>query len=226
MNGIFDALPDLIARLPELITKIAMKLIELIIVKIPQVAVKLVQSLIEGLFSFWNNMLAKVQEFFKGTIFEGLVNKVADMAKAGLQLIQGLWNGIMDAKDWLWGKISGFCNDLVDKVKGFFGIHSPSKLFNEEIGQNLGLGLGEGFKDSLNDVYRNMEREVEHQNAKLSSNLTTEMTLKANNDQPKTINNDNGTTINNTQNFYEKNATPYEEQKQAKQQLRRLAYGL
>ena len=38
--------------------------------------------------------------------------------------------------------------------------------------------------------------------------------------------NNNGTTINNTQNFYEKNATPYEEQKQARQQLRRLAYGL
>ena len=37
---------------------------------------------------------------------------------------------------------------------------------------------------------------------------------------------DNLTVINNTQNFYEKNPTPYEEQKQAKQQLRRLAYGL
>lgn len=226
IEGIFDALPDLIARLPELVLKIAMKLIELIVVKIPQVAIKLVQSLIQGLFSYWNKMLEKVKEFFKGTIFEGFINKVSDMAKAGLNLIKGLWDGIMNAKDWLWGKITGFCNDLVGKVKGFFGIHSPSKLFNEEIGQNLGLGLGEGFKESLGSVYKSMEREVEQQNAKLSSNLTTEMTLKANNDQPGIINNDNGTTINNTQNFYEKNATPYEEQKQAKQQLRRLAYGL
>lgn len=32
--------------------------------------------------------------------------------------------------------------------------------------------------------------------------------------------------INNTQNFYNPVSSPYEEQKQAKQQLRRLAYGI
>lgn len=173
MSGIFNALPDLIARLPELIVKIATKLIELIVVKIPQVAVKLVQSLIDGLFSFWNNMLSKVQEFFQGTIFEGFINKVAEMGKVGLQLIQGLWNGIKDAASWLWGKISGFCSDLLNKIKGFFGIHSPSKLFNEEIGKFLALGLGEGFDDNLGKVYKQMRTAVDFETQKLSTNLST-----------------------------------------------------
>src|SRR5699024_6221641 len=153
IEGIFNALPDLIARLPELIVKIATKLIELIVVKIPQVAVKLVQSLIEGLFSYWNKMMSKIKEFFKGTIFEGLINKVTDMAKAGLELVQGLWNGIKNAASWLWNKVSGWCNDLLNNIKSFFGIHSPSKVFEDEIGVMLGEGIGKGFDESLDTVY-------------------------------------------------------------------------
>lgn len=178
IEGIFNALPDLIARLPELIVKIATKLIELIVVKIPQVAVKLVQSLIEGLFSFWNKMLSKVQEFFKGTIFEGLVNKVAEMGKAGLELVQGLWNGIKDAASWLWNKVSGWCNDLLNNIKSFFGIHSPSKVFEDEIGVMLGEGIGKGFDESLDSVYKEMRKAVEHENAKMTADLTNSQQIK------------------------------------------------
>ena len=71
-----------------------------------------------------------------------------------------------------------------------------------------------------------MKATVDYETSKISTNLSTKATLQLAKEHPRTINNDNGTTINNTQNFYEKNATPYEEQKQAKQQLRRLAYGL
>lgn len=182
IEGIFNALPDLIARLPELIVKIATKLIELIVVKIPQVAVKLVQSLIEGLFSFWNKMLSKVQEFFKGTIFEGLVNKVAEMGKAGLELVQGLWNGIKDAASWLWSKVSGWCNDLLNNIKSFFGIHSPSKVFEDEIGVMLGEGIGKGFDESLDTVYKEMRKAVEHENAKMTADLTNSQQIKIQNE--------------------------------------------
>ncbi len=185
IEGIFNALPDLIAKLPELIMKIAMKLIELIVVKIPQVAIRLVQSLIEGLFSYWNKMLSKIQEFFKGTIFEGFIGKVADMAKIGLQFIQGLWNGINDAKNWIWNKISGFCDGIVNSIKNFFGIHSPSRLFRDEIGQYLGLGLGEGFEDSLSGVYKNMRKAVDYENAKLTSNLTNTHQINLTNEDNK-----------------------------------------
>ena len=79
------------------------------------------------------------------------------MKDVGLNLIKGLWNGIGDAASWLWGKITGFCNSILSKIKGFFGIHSPSKVFADEIGQYLGLGLGEGFEDSLSGVYKDMK---------------------------------------------------------------------
>ena len=95
-----------------------------------------------------------------------------------------------------------------------------------EVGKYMALGLGEGFDDSLKDVYSKMQSTVDFETQKLSANLSTQAVLESARNTPRTITNDNGTTINNTQNFYEKNATPYEEQKQARQQLRRLAYGL
>lgn len=162
--------------------KIVIKLIELIVVKIPQVAIKLVQSFINGLFNFWNKMISKIQEFFKGTIFEPVVNKVADMAKAGLNLIKGLWDGINNAKDWIWGKIKGFCDGIVNGIKSFFGIHSPSTLFRDEIGENLGLGLGKGFEDSLSGVYNDMQKAVDYENTKLTSNLTSSHLIELTNE--------------------------------------------
>ena len=152
-----------------------------------------------------------------------LPNKVKEIGK---NLIEGLWNGITGAGSWLKDKISNFAGGIIDGFKSAFGIHSPSKIFNKEIGKYLALGLGEGFNDNINKVFKKMKSVVDFETQKLSASLTTQATFKANKDNVRTVNNDNGTVINNTQNFYEKNATPYEEQKQARQQLRRLAYGL
>ena len=75
----------------------------------------------------------------------------------------------------------------------------------------------------INDeIYRKMQDAVARENA----SITAKATLEMNKSQPLVIARDHTTTINNTQQFYSKDSTPYEEQKQAKQQLRRLAYGL
>ena len=63
-----------------------------------------------------------------------------------------------NAKDWLWGKVKNMLSSLTDKIKSFFGIHSPSKLFEDEIGENLAKGIGVGFKDEMPDVTRGMTK--------------------------------------------------------------------
>lgn len=161
-----------------------------------------------------NNIITTITE---------LPGKVLEIGK---NIVEGLWNGITGMGDWLKEKISNFCSGIIEGFKNTFEIHSPSRVMNREIGKYLALGLGEGFNDNIKSVYSKMKSAVDSETQKLSANLTTQATLKASKDNVRTVNNDNGTVINNTQNFYEKNATPYEEQKQAKQQLRRLAYEL
>ena len=61
---------------------------------------------------------------------------------------------------WLWNKVKGMLNGLTDKIKNFFGIHSPSTLFKDEIGENLALGLGEGFTDTMKNVTTDMQNAI------------------------------------------------------------------
>ena len=96
----------------------------------------------------------------------------------GKNIVSGIWNGISNMASWLWDKITGWCSSIFDGIKSFFGIHSPSKLFADDVGKMLGLGIGEGFDDSLSSVYREMQNAIEHENAKLTSNLTNQHVIK------------------------------------------------
>ena len=96
--------------------------------------------------------------------------------EVGKNIVQGLWDGISGAAGWLWDKITGFCNGIFDGIKSFFGIHSPSKLFNKEVGRFLALGIGEGFDDNLGKVYKQMRSAVDFETQKLSTNLSATAT--------------------------------------------------
>lgn len=159
----------------------------------------------------------------------GIINTVKSlpgkMLDIGKNIVQGIWNGISGAVGWLWNKITGFCNGIVDGIKNALGIHSPSRVFRDEVGKFLALGLGEGFNDNLKSVYKKMQSAVDFETQKLSAKISTNAELKADPGTTKTIqnNNDNGVQV--TQNFYEKVQSPYETAKQTKNVMRRIAYG-
>ena len=94
------------------------------------------------------------------------------LSSVGRDLVVGLWNGINDKFSWLVGKIRTFASNVTDKLKGFFGIKSPSKLFEREIGVNLALGVGKGFSSSMQDVTRRMASTVNSEVGRLSAGLS------------------------------------------------------
>ena len=68
------------------------------------------------------------------------------MLSIGKNIVQGIWNGISDMTGWVMEKIADFGNSITKKIKGVFGIHSPSRVMKEEVGKNIALGVGEGIK--------------------------------------------------------------------------------
>ena len=52
--------------------------------------------------------------------------------------------------------MGGFFGDMVDGVKDFLGIHSPSRVF-AGIGENMALGLGEGWDDEYGRISKNIK---------------------------------------------------------------------
>lgn len=152
--GIAKALPDLINGIVQAILEHLPEIIEC--------GVKLFVALVENLPKILIEILKAVAEILSsilGAINDGFEN----MAEAGLNLVKGLWQGIKDAAGWLKDKISGWVDDVMSAIKGFFGIASPSKLTAED-GKYLAMGLGKGITDNIKyatDAVKDMGTAVE-----------------------------------------------------------------
>ena len=180
IEGIMNALPELISRLPEIIIKLTNTLIQLS----PQLlsaALRIIQALANGLIKYVPEMISKIPQILK-SIVSALGQGLNDFKDIGKNLLKGLWEGFQNTKQWLKDKIAGLVGDVTSFIKNLFGIHSPSRLFRDEIGENLGLGLGVGFEESLDGVYSDMKKAVDKQNAKLSSNLTNQHQISVTNE--------------------------------------------
>lgn len=79
-------------------------------------------------------------------VINGIRSLPGRVKALGHQIVQGLWNGIKGAGNWLRNKISSFANSIIDGFKAGFGIHSPSKRMADEVGKLLPPGLVVGVK--------------------------------------------------------------------------------
>ena len=84
------------------------------------------------------------------------------MYNAGLDFVYGIWNGISAAGGWLWSQVSGFAQrNIVDPVKDFLHIGSPSKLAADEIGHWIPAGIAMGVDDNAHVVDEAMRAVVD-----------------------------------------------------------------
>lgn len=120
-----------------------------------------IKSIVSGVIDWFKSIPGKVSQ---------LVNSVIDIAKGivvwfkelpgkmleiGKNIIHGIWDGIKNAKDWLWNKITGFANGIVQGFKDALGIKSPSKEF-AIIGKYSVLGYNEGLEKMDSEVQKQL----------------------------------------------------------------------
>ena len=89
-----------------------------------------------------------------------LVNTLASipgrMVSIGSQIVHGIISGITGSIGKVGSSILGGVKDAISGVKNFLGIHSPSRLFRDQIGRNIGLGLAQGISNSQAAVMSSM----------------------------------------------------------------------
>ena len=158
VNGLIQSLPKLIAMVPRIIKTISTTLINNLSTII-QNGVQIIASLISGILQSQGNLLLKCKEIGI-TILKAVKNIPNDMINLGKNLVQGIWDGIIGSLDWIKSKLKGWVGNVTSFIKNLFGIASPSKLFRDEIGENLALGIGEGFSDEMKNVSRQMSDSI------------------------------------------------------------------
>ena len=79
------------------------------------------------------------------------------MLSIGSDVVRGIWNGISGSAGWLADKVASFASGILDGMKNALGIHSPSRLFRDQVGKYIAQGIGEGFTDEMGSVVGQMQ---------------------------------------------------------------------
>ena len=158
-NALIQAIPvviqALIKNLPQIITTIVNTLTSRI-GDIVQAAITLLMGIIEAIPQICNELIAQLPTIIT-TIVNGLIEGIPDLVKAGGDLLAGLIEGLLNPSV-IWDAIKNLGNSILNGIKSFFGIESPSKVMRKQIGKNLGVGVGVGLLDSQKDVKKDIAK--------------------------------------------------------------------
>lgn len=155
IKGIINSIPDMVNQLPQVI-KAVLNFISANLPAVVSAGVSIMGSLIKGIVSNIPELVASLPSIISA-IVSGLADLMGGVVEAGREIIRGLWNGISDMGTWIAQKIKGFGQNVLQSLKDFFGIHSPSRVMHDEIGEMLGAGIGEGLVDSMTRVKRQIK---------------------------------------------------------------------
>ena len=111
----------------------------------------MIGALAKGLMEALPELIMIVPKIYK-SIFDKLTSM--DWASIGKNMLLGIKNGLLKAKDTLLKAIKDLCTECWASVKSFFGIASPSKLMTYAgtmIGEGLAIGI-EGQQKTVTDA--------------------------------------------------------------------------
>lgn len=153
VTGLAQALPLLIAYVPQIIASI----VNTIASHLPQIlstGVKLLVTLASGLVSAIPQLVGKIP-----SIISSIKNAFTSVnwGSVGLNIIRGIASGIASAAGDLVNAAVKAAKNALDFVKKALGIHSPSRVFRNEVGVMIGRGMALGIDDSAAVVNRSMD---------------------------------------------------------------------
>lgn len=128
--------------------------------QLPGRIVAFLTKIISSLGAWAGQMAAKGAEGARRmftSVVDGLASLPGRILSIGSDIVHGIWNGISGAAGWLADKVSGFASGILDGMKNALGIHSPSRLFRDQVGKYIAQGIGEGFESEMGNVTRQMQ---------------------------------------------------------------------
>ena len=114
-----------------------------------------------GRLAGWAGEMASAGADGARRMFDAVVDGISGLpgrvASIGSGIVSGIWDGISGAAGWLADKVSSFASGILDGMKNALGIHSPSRLFRDQVGKYIAQGIGVGFTDEMKSVTADMQ---------------------------------------------------------------------
>lgn len=167
LTTLLDHLPDILSAGKDII----LNLLDGLIQQAPDIIVQAAQMISEFLGEIASHLPEILQKGIEiiGELLAGMINKIPDIiaaipgmildignaflnkdwAAVGWDIITGITSGIANAASNLVDAAVNAAKDAVETVKGWLGIHSPSRRMRDEVGKYMALGMGVGFEQNI-----------------------------------------------------------------------------
>lgn len=128
--------------------------------QLPGRIASLLGNVISSLGSWAGQMASRGAEG-AANMFNAVVNGLASLPGRvlgiGSDIVHGIWDGISGAAGWLGNQVRNFASGILEGMKSALGIHSPSRLFRDQVGKDIARGIGVGFTDEMGSVVGQMQ---------------------------------------------------------------------
>lgn len=155
-DGLIKALPELIAAIPNLILGIVQGIID----NLPEIIMagpKIIAALATGLIEAIPDIVMVIPQLIRSIVDTFLS---FDWGSIGKNIVEGIKNGFVNMWNSFKQTVENVFTGLVDGVKSFLGIASPSKVF-AGIGGYMAEGLGQGFDKEFSNVKRGIQSQLD-----------------------------------------------------------------
>lgn len=154
VDGIINNLPAIVSAAAQAIARF----IASIASNLPQIlstGIKIIGELASGLIRAMPNLVGKIPQIISA-IKDAFLS--VDWLSVGVNIIKGIASGVASAAEQLVDAAVSAATDALNWVKSKLGIHSPSRVFRDQVGKNMALGIGVGFEDNI--PYKDMEKQA------------------------------------------------------------------
>lgn len=110
----------------------------------------------------WNNLvwfasgaisrLAGVLGRIRSAVWGAVSGAGSWLVQTGRDIITGLWRGISGAIGWLRSLVSNALGSIVSWAKSKLGIHSPSRVFRDQVGAMISEGIAVGITTRISSA--------------------------------------------------------------------------
>lgn len=155
-DGLIKALPELIEAIPNLILGIVQGIID----NLPEIIMagpKIIAALATGLIEAIPDIVMVIPQLIRSIVDTFLS---FDWGSIGKNIVEGIKNGFVNMWNSFKQTVENVFTGLVDGVKSFLGIASPSKVF-AGIGGYMAEGLGQGFDKEFSNVKRGIQSQLD-----------------------------------------------------------------
>nr|DAE95741.1 MAG TPA: tail tape measure protein [Caudoviricetes sp.] len=144
-EGIANSIPIVASKAPVIIGK----LVSTIITNLPQIlttGVQIVSKLAVGLVQGIPALIGKIPSMIR-QIKSAFSN--VNWGSVGLNIVKGIASGLAGAAGVIMDAARSAANKALKAAKNALDIHSPSRVFRDQVGKMMALGMGAGFEKNI-----------------------------------------------------------------------------